>query len=102
MNESTAKTIDPICGMTVDPKTAIHAERDGKQFYFCGAHCRDKFLSAPAGTEPTGTSGGCCGSTAAVPAETEPQGTTGGCCGKTIALPVVTKPKSKGGCCCAD
>jgi len=63
MNESTSTiTIkDPICGMTVDPKTALHAERDGTKVYFCGAHCRDKFLSAPAGSKPQVKSGGCCG-----------------------------------------
>ncbi len=61
MNDSTSVTKDPICGMTVDPKTAIHAERDGSQFYFCGDHCREKFLSAPVGTTPQAKGGGCCG-----------------------------------------
>jgi len=37
-------TIDPVCGMTVDPTTAIMAERDGQKFYFCSTHCRDRFL----------------------------------------------------------
>ena len=61
MNDTTLMTKDPICGMTVDPKTALHAERDGKQVYFCSEHCRQKFLAAPAGTKPEGKSGGCCG-----------------------------------------
>jgi len=39
---------DPICGMTVDEATALHAERDGQTFYFCSEHCRKTFLSAPA------------------------------------------------------
>lgn len=52
MNETTATTKDPICGMTVDPKIALHAERDGKESYFCSDHCRTKFLSAPVGTKP--------------------------------------------------
>ena len=39
--------IDPICGMTVDEATGLHAERDGQTFYFCCEHCRTKFLSAP-------------------------------------------------------
>jgi Cu+-exporting ATPase len=47
--------IDPICHMTVDPATALKAERDGKTEYFCSAHCRDVFL----GTKPA-ASGGCC------------------------------------------
>jgi Cu+-exporting ATPase len=38
--------LDPICGMTVDERTAISAERDGNTFYFCSEHCRRKFLSA--------------------------------------------------------
>lgn len=52
---------DPICGMQVDPKTAISAEKDGKKSYFCGEGCRKKFMATPAGTTPKGTSGGCCG-----------------------------------------
>jgi YHS domain-containing protein len=47
MNESKTVTKDPICGMTVDEATALHAERDGKTFYFCSDHCRQKFLSTP-------------------------------------------------------
>src|SRR5450756_616888 len=39
--------IDPICGMTVNEASALHAERDGETFYFCGDHCRQKFLSTP-------------------------------------------------------
>jgi len=38
MNTSKTKAIDPICGMTVDTTTALHAERDGKTFYFCSDH----------------------------------------------------------------
>ncbi|MBK5281171.1 MAG: YHS domain-containing protein, partial [Nitrospiraceae bacterium] len=41
-------TEDPICGMTVNDASAWHAERDGQTFYFCGEHCRQTFLSAPA------------------------------------------------------
>ena len=45
--------VDPICGMSVDPKTAISCERDGKHWYFCCEHCRTKFLNPPpAITEP--------------------------------------------------
>jgi len=43
MKESKSVTKDPICGMTVDDATALHAERDGKTFYFCSDHCRQKF-----------------------------------------------------------
>ena len=61
MEESKSVTKDPICGMTVDPATALHAERDGKTFYFCCDGCRQKFLPTPAGAEPEKKSGGCCG-----------------------------------------
>jgi Cu+-exporting ATPase len=45
--------IDPICGMTVDERTAISAERDGETFYFCNPRCREKFLQqAPLPPEP--------------------------------------------------
>ena len=58
---SGSTTKDPVCGMTVDEATAIHAERDGKTFYFCSEHCRKKFLSTPAGANQIGKSGSCCG-----------------------------------------
>jgi Cu+-exporting ATPase len=61
MMESTNTTQDPICGMTVNEATALHAERDGKQFSFCGDHCRKKFLSGAAEAKPEDKSGGCCG-----------------------------------------
>ena len=61
MNETKAVTKDPICGMTVDKATSLQAERDGKTFYFCSDHCRQKFLSTPAGAQPEVKPGGCCG-----------------------------------------
>jgi Cu+-exporting ATPase len=35
---------DPICGMTVDEKTARSAVRDGVTYYFCAEGCRSKFM----------------------------------------------------------
>jgi len=61
MNTLKAVSKDPICGMTMDEATALHAERDGKTYYFCSDHCRQKFLSTPAVAKPEGKSGGCCG-----------------------------------------
>jgi YHS domain-containing protein len=52
---------DPVCGMIVDEATALHAERDGKTVFFCSDHCRQKFLSMPAGARPEAKSEGCCG-----------------------------------------
>ncbi len=43
---------DPICGMTVDEATPLHAERDGRTFYFCSEHCREKFLAGSATEKP--------------------------------------------------
>jgi P-type Cu+ transporter len=37
-------TKDPVCGMQVDERSALKAERDGKTFFFCSEHCREKFL----------------------------------------------------------
>lgn len=61
MSETKTMTKDPICGMAVDPATALHAERDGKTSYFCGESCKQKFLTTPAGTKPAEESGSCCG-----------------------------------------
>jgi Cu+-exporting ATPase len=40
--------VDPVCGMTVDPVTTPHhAEHDGRDFHFCSAGCRIKFVAHP-------------------------------------------------------
>ena len=40
---------DPVCGMSVDPHTAVHrADHDGQSYYFCSAGCRTKFMADPA------------------------------------------------------
>src|SRR5260370_23392020 len=40
--------IDPVCGMSVDPATARHrTEHAGKQYFFCGPHCRERFTAEP-------------------------------------------------------
>ena len=39
---------DPVCGMTVRvTSSAVHAEHQGRTWYFCCAGCRDRFLAAP-------------------------------------------------------
>jgi P-type Cu+ transporter len=41
--------IDPVCGMTVDPKTAKHkTDYKGQTYYFCAAGCKTKFIASPA------------------------------------------------------
>lgn len=52
MEESKPVTRDPVCGMIVDKATALHAEHDGKTFYFCSEQCRQQFLSAHPGAGP--------------------------------------------------
>jgi len=54
-------SVDPICGMAVDAATAIHAERAGKTFYFCGETCRKKFMLLAPGKLPESKPTGCCG-----------------------------------------
>jgi len=40
---------DPVCGMTVNPVTALHKyEHDGHTYYFCAKHCLEKFRAEPA------------------------------------------------------
>ncbi len=42
-------TTDPVCGMTVDPRSAKHrAEHEGETYLFCGAGCLEKFKAEPA------------------------------------------------------
>ncbi|MBC8113993.1 MAG: heavy metal translocating P-type ATPase [Candidatus Saccharimonas sp.] len=56
---TSALVIDPVCGMSVDPATALSGERDGQTWYFCCESCRTKFLhptSAPTEPPPPGTS----------------------------------------------
>ncbi len=61
------KVIDPVCGMTVDPAAnPHHAPYEGRDYHFCSAGCRTKFIAEPARyaardatpTPPAGPSGG--------------------------------------------
>jgi P-type Cu+ transporter len=50
--ENTAKSAttvkDPVCGMSVEPSTAKHkVDRSGQIYYFCCAHCAEKFRARP-------------------------------------------------------
>lgn len=43
-----ARVADPVCGMTVDPeRTPHHALHGGRDFAFCSAGCRSKFIAEP-------------------------------------------------------
>jgi len=42
------KEVDPVCKMTVDPKTAQwKTEWEGGTYYFCSSGCRQKFGADP-------------------------------------------------------
>jgi Cu+-exporting ATPase len=43
-----ASSVDPVCGMTVDPNTAAGSqEYEGQTYYFCSTHCLNKFREDP-------------------------------------------------------
>ena len=47
-NHVAATTIDPVCGMTVDPAKSPHPLSHGqKTYHFCSAGCRGKFAASP-------------------------------------------------------
>ena len=54
---------DPVCGMSVDPATARHrADHAGREYFFCGARCRERFVAEPerfVGDQPAPAAGGC-------------------------------------------
>lgn len=42
------RVTDPVCGMSVDPRTSPHhAEHQGQDYHFCSAGCRTKFVADP-------------------------------------------------------
>lgn len=53
--------IDPVCGMTVDTELAeehdLETEFAERVYFFCGAACRDRFLSEPTLYAVAGRSG---------------------------------------------
>jgi Uncharacterized conserved protein len=50
MNPTASPTlaIDPVCGMSVDPATALHAVHQGHDVYFCNPSCKRRFDADPA------------------------------------------------------
>ena len=41
------EAIDPVCGMRVDPATALAHRHGDETYYFCNSRCRDKFVADP-------------------------------------------------------
>ena len=39
--------IDPVCGMEVDPASAVAVEYEGRVYHFCEAACADTFRDEP-------------------------------------------------------
>jgi YHS domain-containing protein len=49
MCREAAMAKDPVCGMTIDEKTAAgKSEYQGRTYYFCAAICKTKFDQDPA------------------------------------------------------
>lgn len=44
-----SELVDPVCGMSVTVESPHHAVHEGKDYYFCGAHCLTKFQKDPQG-----------------------------------------------------
>jgi P-type Cu+ transporter len=42
-----SKTIDPVCGMEVDPTDAVVVDYAGSKYHFCEAACADTFREDP-------------------------------------------------------
>jgi YHS domain-containing protein len=38
---------DPVCGMTVTPKSFHSLEHGGQRIYFCGVGCKARFAARP-------------------------------------------------------
>src|SRR5512146_389261 len=58
MDTTTTATVDPVCGMTVDPaKARGTAEFGGKTYYFCSPGCEQKFKADPEGVLKAGPKG---------------------------------------------
>jgi starch phosphorylase len=45
---SASASRDPICGMPVDPATALSTSFEGRDYFFCSELCRDAFRKGPA------------------------------------------------------
>src|SRR5207249_5645425 len=48
-DESSAdrQSVDPVCGMRVDDKTPHRYTFERREFLFCSARCRKRFMAAP-------------------------------------------------------
>ena len=48
MNAPDTEVLDPVCGMTITPESAVgHVEHRGKTYYFCNESCLERFRAEP-------------------------------------------------------
>lgn len=48
MAQEQTKVTDPVCGMSIDPKSAAGSSQyEGKSYYFCSKACKTKFDGNP-------------------------------------------------------
>ena len=48
MNASDTEVLDPVCGMTITPESAVgHVEHQGETYYFCNESCLERFRAEP-------------------------------------------------------
>jgi Cu+-exporting ATPase len=45
--ETTLVIVDPVCGMHVDPASAVAVVYDGRTYYFCETACANTFRDDP-------------------------------------------------------
>ena len=46
---SSSSAVDPVCGMTVDPKrAAASSDHEGTTYWFCSKSCKQRFDANPA------------------------------------------------------
>jgi uncharacterized membrane protein YraQ (UPF0718 family)/YHS domain-containing protein len=43
---------DPVCGMIIEERRSIKVSKDGKDYFFCSSHCKDKFIEREGIKEP--------------------------------------------------
>jgi len=41
------KSIDPVCGMSVEEEGSLKATYHGREYHFCSEQCRDEFQKNP-------------------------------------------------------
>jgi P-type Cu+ transporter len=63
MNQPATPTLDPICGMFVDPTSAAGSSTyHGETYSFCSVSCKNTFDAAPEEyARPGAAAAGCCG-----------------------------------------